>query len=560
MSEALLALLAVVPILTIFILMAVFRWPATRAMPLAFVVTLALVYFVWETYPNWIAAASVNGIVIALKILLIVFGALALLFTLRESGAIAVINEGFTNISPDKRVQAIIITWFFGSFIEGAAGFGTPAALAAPLLLSLGFPALAAVMVALIANSTAVSFGAVGTPTIIGVGTSLNLPVVEQSLLEHSISYEHFVHQVGVWSAIQHFLPGMIVPLLMIVMLTRFFGENKSIREGLTIWPFALFAGLCFLVPYVLVAILLGPEFPSVAGGLIGLLIIIPCTKAGFLVPRKKWDFPDRAKWDESWLGSISMAAPIGGKSISLRKAWFPYMIIAFLLIITRVRSLPINHWVASVKIEARNLFGTEITAELDPLYNPGILPFMLVAFLCFFLFNMNTTQVKNAWRETYYRIQGPAIALFFAVPMVRLMMQSGNNADDLISMPIAMAQFMAGAFQGVWPLVSPFIGALGSFIAGSNAVSNMLFSLFQYSVAEQTGLSRILIVALQNIGGALGNMIGVHNIIAACATVGLVGMEGVLLKRNIIPVIILCLIAGIVAMALASFVVPDMF
>ncbi|MBW6499704.1 MAG: L-lactate permease, partial [Bacteroidales bacterium] len=208
MTDGLLALLAALPIFVIFLLMAVLRKPATVAMPVAFGVTLLLALFVWNTYPNWVLAASLNGIVIAFKILLIVFGALTLLFTLRESGAIETIKQGFTSISPDKRVQAIIITWLFGSFLEGAAGFGTPAAIAAPLLLSLGFPALAAVMVALIANSTAVSFGAVGTSTIIGVGTSLDLPQVQSALAEQGVSWEVFIHQIGVWSALQHVVPG----------------------------------------------------------------------------------------------------------------------------------------------------------------------------------------------------------------------------------------------------------------------------------------------------------------------------------------------------------------
>jgi lactate permease len=139
MSENLLALLAFLPILSIFILMVGFRLPATKAMPVAFLITFGLAYGVWGMPVNWIAAAGINGVVIAINILLIVFGALTLLFTLRESGAIAAINKGFTNISPDKRVQAIIITWLFGSFIEGSAGFGTPAALAAPLLALAGF-------------------------------------------------------------------------------------------------------------------------------------------------------------------------------------------------------------------------------------------------------------------------------------------------------------------------------------------------------------------------------------------------------------------------------------
>jgi lactate permease len=285
MSVGLLALVASLPIAAIFLLMVGFRWPATRAMPVAFFMALLLALTVWKTPGNWILAASVNGLVIAFKILFIVFGALLVLFTLRESGAIEAINRGFANISGDKRVQAIIIAWLFGGFIEGAAGFGTPAALAAPLLLSLGFPALAAVMVALIANVTPVSFGAVGTPTLIGIQSSLDLPAAQQFIAASGISYPEYIHQIGIWTAVQHAIPGILVPLMMVAMMTRFFGERRSIREGLAIWPYALFAGLCFVGPYLLVAIFLGPEFPTLMGGLIGLSILIPATRAGFLVP-----------------------------------------------------------------------------------------------------------------------------------------------------------------------------------------------------------------------------------------------------------------------------------
>lgn len=552
--------MAFIPILAIFILMVGFRYPAKKAMPLAFVITLLLALLVWETPWNWIAAASLNGVVIAIKILFIVFGALLLLFTLRESGAIAVINQGFTGISPDKRVQVIIVAWLFGSFIEGAAGFGTPAALAAPLLLSLGFPALAAVMVALIANSTAVSFGAVGTPTLIGVGTSLNLPEVEQALETAGLQFDPFIHQVGVWSAVIHFLPGILVPLLMLAMMTRFFGEKRSIREGLQAWPYALFAGLCFVVPYALVARFLGPEFPSIFGGLIGMLILVPATRAGFLVPRKPWDFPEKSKWEKAWAGTITMDLIGEPKRISLRKAWLPYGLIGILLVLTRLKTLPINQWVMGVKIEATKLFGTSITADFDPLYNPGILPFVLVALLCVPLFNVPGKKVKLAWKEAFAGIKGPAIALVFAVPMVRLMMQSGNNPGDIPGMPIAMAEYVAGLTKGSWPLFSPFVGALGTFMAGSNAVSNMLFTLFQYTLAEQLELSRILVVSLQNMGGAIGNMIGVHNIIAACATVGLSGVEGVLLRRNMIPLLLLGLLAGMTGMLLTHLFSASLF
>ncbi|MFW5707404.1 MAG: L-lactate permease [Bacteroidota bacterium] len=561
MSDGILALLAFLPIALIFILMAGLRQPATRAMPLAFLLTLLLAIFVWNTQWNWIFAASLNGVVIAFKILLIVFGALTLLFTLRESGAIEVINNYFTSISPDKRVQAIIITWLFGSFLEGAAGFGTPAAIVAPLLLSLGFPALAAVMVALIANSTAVSFGAVGTPTLIGIGATLEIPEVTAGIAAQGITYGEFIHRVGIWTALQHAIPGIFVPALMMLMLTKFFGRRKSFREGFRIIPYALFAGAGFMVPYVLVAVFIGPEFPSVIGGLVGLMIVVPATRAGFLVPSRQWDFPERSTWEKNWTGDISLQPQnVSSRKMSLGMAWLPYALIGLLLVLTRVRGLPLSGWLQSVKVQVNGVFNSAVSIEFDPLYNPGILPFMLVSLLAALLYGMKRTQVSAAWSESVHRIKGPAVALFFAVPMVRLMMQSGNNPQELVSMPVAMATFMAANLQEVWPFVSPFVGALGSFIAGSNAVSNMLFGLFQFSVAEQGDLSRIIIVSLQNLGGSLGNMIAVHNIIAACATVGLAGVEGVLLKRNAIPMLILCALAGIAGMLLNYVFFPGMF
>lgn len=560
MSLGLLALIAFIPILAIFVFMVGFRWPATKAMPVAFVITFLLVFLVWKTPVNWILASSINGMVIALKILFIVFGALTLLFTLRESGALTAINKGFMAISPDKRIQVIIIAWLFGAFIEGSAGFGAPAALVAPLLLSLGFPALASVMVALIANSTPVSYGAVGTPTLIGVGTSLNTPQVLSAISENGMDFNEFIDKIGLWTAIQHSLPGILIPLIMVIMLTKYFGENKSVKEGLEVWPYALFAGVCFVVPYLAVAILLGPEFPSIIGGLIGLAIIIPATKAGFLVPKKTWEFPERAQWNENWNGSITVKQNATDEDISLFKAWIPYLLIGILLVLTRVRFLPLNDWIKSVKYVSPEMFGTNVITEFDPLNIPGIMPFMLIALVCIPLYKMNRSQVSTAWLDALRRIRGPFIALIFAVPLVRIMMQSGTNPNGYLSMPISMAQAVSQVFHGAWPLVDSFIGALGAFMAGSNTVSNMLFALFQYSVADNLGISHIILVSLQNIGGAIGNMICVHNVIAACATVGLIGVEGLLIKRNLIPMTIVGIIVGIVGLLLAFIIVPGLF
>jgi lactate permease len=137
-------------------------------------------------------------------------------------------------------------------------------------------------------------------------------------------------------------------------------------------------------------------------------------------------------------------------------------------------------------------------------------------------------------------------------------MIQSGKSLD-VESMPIVMASAMAGIFQVTWPLIDPFIGALGAFMSGSNTVSNMLFAQFQFNIAYELDISTLLIVSLQNFGGALGNMLCVHNVIAACATVGLAGVEGLLIRRNLIPMVLLGLLAGITGLILVYTIGPGM-
>lgn len=138
---------------------------------------------------------------------------------------------------------------------------------------------------------------------------------------------------------------------------------------------------------------------------------------------------------------------------------------------------------------------------------------------------------------------------LLFTVPMVRILINSGVNAGDLPSMPIAMARYVADSVGGIYPLFAPMIGALGSFLAGSNTVSNMMFSQFQYGVATNLGLSTALMVAVQAIGAAAGNMVAIHNVVAASATVGLLGREGATLRKTIWPTLYYVLMTGIIAL-----------
>jgi lactate permease len=157
----------------------------------------------------------------------------------------------------------------------------------------------------------------------------------------------------------------------------------------------------------------------------------------------------------------------------------------------------------------------------------------------------MEAKELVAAVSESSKVILGAGFVLIFTVPMVRVYINSGVNDLQLASMPIAMAQWVAANVGSVWPMFAPTIGALGAFIAGSNTVSNLMFSLFQYGVADKLLISGAIVVALQSVGAAAGNMIAIHNVVAASATVGLLGQEGTTLRRTSIPTAYYILVAG---------------
>ncbi|MFB4164031.1 L-lactate permease [Alteribacillus sp. JSM 102045] len=545
MSTGVLSLLAIIPILTVLFFLVFLRWPAKKAMPIAFVVTVMVAYFVWGVPVNQIAGASMQGITTALEVLFIVFGAILMLNTLKESGAIQTIRQGFTDISPDRRIQAIIICWLFGSFIEGASGWGTPAAIIAPLLVAVGFPAMGAVMVALIIQSAPVSYGAVGTPILIGVQSGLaGSSAVEETAVSMGMTLDQYVRMIGGEVAIFHGIVGLLIPLFMVTMLTFFFGENRSIKEGLAVWKFALFAGLSFTIPFALVANLLGPEFPAMFGGLIGLAIVVPAAKKGLFMPKKEWDFAAPSTWDPAWTGNLNIEPVQTLQPVSPVKAWIPYIIVGVLLVITRLNSLPFGGWLKAFVIKAENVFGSSISIESTPLFLPGFI-LLIVSVLSAFLYKMNRSTYGNAWKESGKTILAASPALLFSVPMVQVFINSDINSSGVESMPLVLAESVSGIAGSNWPAVAPAIGALGAFVAGSNTISNMMFSLFQFGTAQNVGINPSIVVALQAVGGAAGNMICVHNVVAASAAAGLIGKEGELIRKTLIPTAYYVFFAG---------------
>jgi lactate permease len=530
------SLVALLPILLALLLLVGLRWPASRAMPVCALATVGLATLVWRVAPARVGAALVEALGITLGILLIVFGALFLLAVMRRGGALRALEESLGRVTRDRRLQAVLVAWVLGSFLEGAAGFGTPAAITAPLLIGLGFPPLAAVACALIGDSTAVSFGALGTPIAIGM---------EQGLAGITGPGAPGALAIAQRIALMDVAVGALMPLVLVLSITVGFGGRDGWRRGLAAAPFALAVGLAHMLTAALVASTLGPEFPSLLGPLVAAAVALWAARPGRLAPREPWEFPSSAE------PSAPRLPP--APSPPLARALAPYGLLAGLLALTRVRGLGLGQWLASVEVRLEDVLGTGITARLQPLHSPGVFLALSALAAAALLGLAWRSGVRESAAEALRVTGRTALALLAAVALVRVFIHSGVNATGLPSMPLLLASTASESLGSLWPLAAPWVGALGSFIAGSATFSNMLFASLQSSVATQTGFDALTVLALQGMGAAAGNMVCVHNVVAACAVAGLLSSEGQVLRRTAPPMLVYVLLAGLLGLALGA-------
>ena len=521
-------LVAIFPFFLLLLLMIILKKPAYVAAPVTLVLTLITTYFIWEMDTLWFMVALIRGFFVTVEILFIVFGAVFLLTTMQKAHIFKPIHHILEGVSKDRRVQAILVAWFLVSFIEGAAGFGTPAMIAAPILVLIGFKPLVAVAISLVGESTAVTFGAMGVPITIGIADGLT-SVQTQSL-------GNFIPQVAKTTALFHLAVGSFIPLAISVLVTYLVSKNLS--KGFEIWKYAVFAGLAFTFPSFIIASVLGPEFPSILGALIGLSIVVPLTKRGFLLPSEVWRF-DTPKDGENSTYLLTKS--------KLFKVVLPYILLLLLLVVSRVEVLGINTILQKYKIGPGSILGTSASHQLAPLYSPGFF-LLLVSFYSFFHYKLRAKAIKNIVSTSVQKITLPFWSLFFILFLVNIMIFSSNNAVGLPSIPVFLAEEMRHV-GSLWPLFAPFVGLTGTFITGSLTVSNLLFSAFQVETAFLYGFSPILILSLQAAGGAAGNTIAVHNVLAALTVVGLSRGEGEVIKQCAIPAFLYALCIGIIGL-----------
>jgi len=298
-------------------------------------------------------------------------------------------------------------------------------------------------------------------------------------------------------------------------------------------------AGLAASIPSLIVASTLGPELASIIGGMCAITIISWSAKKSFLF--------SKTEADES-------LPPIARTPQYIRntfKAIFPYIGIVVILLLTR---LPFKEILSDLYVvRVSSLFGYAIDYSFNPLYSAGSI-LIFVSIVSMFVLRVTKTEFVRITYAVACKIYTPLLALILALSFVQIFMYSGDNINNLVSMPRIIAQGISQILGPVWPLFAPFIGALGAFASGSATVSNLIFSLVQYETAIFSGYSTVLILSLQGIGAAAGNMIALHNVIAAVTVAGIVGKESYIIRKNLIPLIIYLTVMGLLALVFSSF------
>ena len=501
--------------------------PSAKALPLAALVAYGIRLAWFGTGANLVNASVLEGLLVALTPILIVWGAIFLFRTMEHCGAMETIRRWLNHLSRNRVAQVVIIGWSFQFLIEGASGFGTPAALAGPLLVGLGFPPLRVAMACLILNSVPVSFGAVGTPTWFGLG-QLGLSAEE-------------LRAVAWKTALIHSAAACVVPLLAFRLLVSW----QEIRRNLAFIYLALAASV---VPMFLLA-LVDDEFPAVAGGLIGLILTVALARRRIGLARE----------DEA-------AAEDAGAAPSARavvKALFPLWATVLVLLATRIPALGLRGLLTAATpawdfplgtlgsfsispalvLNLRGIFGTDTDWTHQLLYVPSLIPFVLISIISWSLLAAPPGTARNVWRESAGRMRNPIFALLGALVFVRLLMVGGEKSSVML-----IGHSLAAVTGGWWQYLAAYLGALGAFFAGSCTISNLTFGPIQDAIATRMGLERTTILALQSVGGAMGNMVAIHNVVAVCSVLGLGNAEGEILKKTVGPMLLYGAIAAVMA------------
>ncbi len=526
---ALSALLAAVPILFIFWALIIKKMKGYIASLLTALVALLVAVFV---YGMPVKLASLSGLYGAMyglfPICWIIISAVFLFNIIVKSGQFEIIKNFMASITNDRRLQAILIAFSFGAFLEGATGFGAPIAISAAMLVGLGFNPLYAAGICLIANTAPVAFGAIGTPIIIASRVS-DIP------------------EMAISQLVGRTLPvlSVIVPLYLVTLMSGF-------KKSMEVLPAILVSGIAFAFFQWFSSNYLGPMLPDVIAGIASIISLMLLLK--YWKPKTIWRFKEEPVQTIDTRLNYSTGQVI--------RAWSPFIIMTIMVIAWGLDPVKAAlNSLGHIKFDIPGLQNAILKPDGSPLVikpfdfnylsSPGT-GVLLAAFISLPLIGMSFKKGIRTYIETLNQLKFPVITICSVVAFAFI----ANNSAMSITMAMALAS------TGVlFPFFSPILGWLGVFLTGSDTSSNALFSKLQYNSAQAIGVDPLVTVSANASGGVTGKMISPQSIAIGSAAVGLVGKEAELFrftfKHSFIMLFVICILTVLQAYVI-TWIVPE--
>lgn len=497
--DALLFVLALAPIIWLVVMLLVFKWSAWKAAIGSFVISCVLGALVWSLPAAEVATASLEGFLMALWPIIIVIIAAVFTYNLCVStGAMDVICSMITSISNDRRLLALLIAWCFGGFMEGMAGFGTAVAIPAGILAGFGFEPLAAVLMCLISNGVPTPFGSIGIPTV-SLANLLGMDAV----------------QLAAQSAFQLAPFYVLSPFLVVLVAGAIKGEDGKVvsvaeRFSGVVVP-TLASGLSFALVTFVVANFVGAELAVVIGSIaaLGITAIFAQSAA------KKGSLDKRFEVE---------VAPAEGLSLLVAlKSWSCFIIIFVLLLGTSKLVPALNSALAPFASSVQIYSGANPnTITFTWINTPGVW-IMIAALVGGAIQGAKPAQMAQVFGATVKQMMPTVITMLSVLGCAKVMSYSG-----MIS---SISAFCIAVTGVAYPVLAPWIGALGTFVTGSGTSSGLLFGSVQTQAAEALGLNRYWMASLNSLGVAAGKMLSPQTLAIGLAAVKLQGKDAELLK-----------------------------
>lgn len=484
MNDYMLFAIAMIPVLWLIVSLGVLKMPAHKTCSFTVILTLAIAIICWRMKFIDGITATVEGMAIALwPILLVIVAALFTYNLAVETKTMDVIKKMLSSITTDKRIQVLILAWGFGGFLEAVAGYGTAVAIPASILASLGFNPLFAAVICLLANTVPTAFGALGIP-VTTLATVTGLEVVHLSYVT-SIQLAGFI---------------VLIPFLLVIL------TEKSIKALKGVIAITLVSGITFAVPQIFIAKYLGADLPALVASICSMACTILMAKA---MNKEKVE----TKEDK-----------IGLKEGVL--AWLPYILLCGLILIASPLVPSINSLLAKASSNIHIYTGDATsTTAFSWINTPGMM-ILIATFIAGLIQKLKFTYMLDVLKRTVIQLKTSFITIMSIVAISKIMSHSGMTSS--ISFGLCA---ITGSF---YPLIAPLLGAIGTFVTGSDTSANILFGALQTKAAKSLSIDPYWIAAANTAGATAGKMISPQSIAIATSATGLIGSEGKILSTTV--------------------------